>query len=102
MGMSLGEATGLLLHGKKLAWKKYKDHKAGSITLDKPEQRRLLEFLLAADSSKVASGDEALFDGLIAAWRNSGHDPAKSKAESSDSSSMPNGAGLPPILMAPP
>jgi hypothetical protein len=82
MGMSLAEATGLLLLGKKLAWGKYKDHKAGSITLDKPEQRRLLEFLLSADSSQVASGDDALFDGLVAAWENTGHDPAKSKAES--------------------
>ena len=58
MGTSLSEATGLLLTGKKLAWNKHKDHKAGSIALDKPEQRRLLEFLLAADSNKVASGDE--------------------------------------------
>lgn len=68
MGISLAEATGLLLAGTKLAWNKYKDHKAGSITLDKPEQRRLLEFLLAADSSKVASGDETLFAGLVAVW----------------------------------
>jgi hypothetical protein len=82
MGISLAEATGLLLRGKTLAWNKYKDHKAGSITLDKSEQRRLLEFLLAADPSKVASGDETLFVGLVAAWKNNGHDPAKSKAES--------------------
>jgi hypothetical protein len=81
MGISLAEATGLLLAGKKLAWKKYKDHKAGSITLDKPEQRRLLEFLLAADSSKVVSGDEHLFAGLIAAWENKDYDPAKVKSE---------------------
>ena len=81
MAISLGEATGLLLLGKTLAWNKYKDHKAGSITLDKPEQRRLLEFLLTADSSKVASGDETLFVGLVAAWENKGHDPAKTKTE---------------------
>ena len=81
MGMSLAETIGLLLAGKKLSWNKYKDHKAGSITLDKSEQRRLLEFLLAAESSKVASGDESLFAGLIAAWENKGHDPAKIKAE---------------------
>lgn len=81
MGISLAQATGLLLAGKELAWNKYRDHKAGSITLDKPEQRRLLEFLLAADSSKAASGDETMFAGLVAAWENEGHDPAKTKIE---------------------
>ena len=81
MGILLAEATGLLLAGKKLAWNKYNDHKAGSITLDKPEQRRLLEFLLAADSSKVASGDETLFADLVTAWENEDHDPAEAKAE---------------------
>jgi hypothetical protein len=83
MGISLSEATELLLTGKKLAWAKYKDHKAGAITLEKPEQRRLLEFLLAADSSKVASGDEALFAGLLATWAMVDHDPAKVKGEAS-------------------
>ena len=79
MGLSLSEATTLLLTGKTLTWKKYKDHKAGSISLDKPEQRRLLEFLLAANSSKVAEGSETLFDGLVATWENKDHDPAKEK-----------------------
>ena len=81
MGISLAEATGRLLAGKELAWKKFKDHKAGSITLETPERRRLLEFLLAAESSKVASGDETLFTGLVAAWENADHDPGKGKAE---------------------
>jgi hypothetical protein len=87
MGVSIAEVTGQLLAGKKLVWNKYKDHKAGSISLDKPEQRRLLEFLLAADSGKVASGDETLFAGLVAAWENKDHDPAKAKAEVSDNTS---------------
>jgi AAA domain len=87
MGISLVEATGLLLIGKKLAWNKYKAHKAGSITLDKPGQRRLLEFLLTAESSKVASSDETLFAGLVAAWENKDHDPAKAKAEASGKAS---------------
>jgi hypothetical protein len=74
MGISLADATGLLLAGKKLSWDKYKDHKAGSINLDKPGQRRLLEFLLKTDSSKVGVGDESLFDGLVAAWENEQHE----------------------------
>lgn len=81
MGTSLSEATGLLFAGKKLTWNRFKDHKAGSITLDKPAQRRLFEFLLSADSSKVSSGDETLFAGLVAAWENIEHDPAKAKAK---------------------
>src|SRR4051812_19546770 len=84
MGISLGEVVELLLGGKNLIWNKHKDQKTGSITLDKPEQRRLLEFLLAADPNKVASGDETLFAGLVAAWENKNHDPAKAKAEISD------------------
>ena len=87
MGISLSEATGLLLAGKKLAWNKYKEQKAGSITLDKPEQRRLLEFLLSVDSSKAASADETLFAGLVATYGNLDHDPAKAKTESSGKSS---------------
>jgi hypothetical protein len=80
MGVSLADVTGLLLAGEKFGWNKYKDYKAGSISLDKPEERRLFEFLLAADSSKVANGDESLFSGLVAAWENKDHDPAKAKA----------------------
>ncbi len=79
MGKSFAEATGLLLAGKSLAWAKYKDYKAGSITLDKPEQRRLLEFLLVSDPDKVAAADESLFAGLFTAWQNTGHDPATTK-----------------------
>jgi hypothetical protein len=80
MAMSLSEATALLLTGKTLAWKKYKDHKAGSITLDKAEQRRLLEFLLANDSADVAQGSETLFEGIVKAWENKSHDPATREA----------------------
>jgi hypothetical protein len=81
MSVSLSEAIALLLAGKTLSWKKYKDHAAGSITLNKPEQRRLFEFLLGSDSGKVTTGDETLFAGLVAAWENKDHDPAKTKAE---------------------
>lgn len=83
MGVSLSEATTLLLTGKKLAWNKFKDHKAGSITLDKPEQRRLFEFLLACDSADVAQGSETLFEGIVKAWENKAHDPATGKVQTS-------------------
>jgi len=87
MGLSLSEATALLLAGKTLAWKKYKEHTAGSIILDKAEQRRLLEFLLTANPSKVAEGSEALFDGLMTAWENKTYDPANEKAAVGSSTS---------------
>lgn len=81
MAISSSEATTLLLTGKPLAWKKYKDHRAGSITLDEPEQRRLLEFLLAHDSDDVAQGAETLFEGIVQAWANTSHDPAIGTAQ---------------------
>lgn len=87
MGMSLSEVTTLLQMGKRLEWKKYKEHKAGSITLDKPEQRRLLEFLLGRNSADVAQGSEVLFDGIVKAWENEAYDPATSKAQADAESS---------------
>jgi AAA domain len=81
MGISLSEATALLVTGKALAWIKYKNHKAGSITLDKPETRRLLEFLLACNSGDVAQGSETIFDGIVKAWENKAHDPAMGKVQ---------------------
>ncbi|WP_407116352.1 ATP-binding protein [Bradyrhizobium sp. LMG 9283] len=76
MSASFSEVTKRLLAGQSVAWQKFGDHKAGSIRLEKPEQRRLLEFLLNADPDKIASGDESLFTGLVAAWENNKHDPA--------------------------
>lgn len=81
MGISLSESTKLLLTGKTLAWKKYKDHKPGSIALDKSEQRRLLEFLLSCDPADVAQGTETLFDGILKAWENKAHDPATDQVQ---------------------
>ncbi|MES2356550.1 MAG: ATP-binding protein [Pseudomonadota bacterium] len=88
MGISLSEATTLLLTGKTLAWTKNKDYKPGSITLDKAEQRRLLEFLLACNSSDVVQGSETLFDGIIKAWENKANDPATDKAQTSKEISL--------------
>jgi hypothetical protein len=87
MGISLSEATTQLLAGKSLTWKKFKDSKGGAITLDRPEQRRLFEFLLAADSSKVAEGSETLFDGLVTAWGNKEYDPAAGMAAATENTS---------------
>lgn len=83
MGMSLSEATETLLAGKKLAWPKYKEHKSGSITLDKPAQRRLFKFLLSCNPSDVVQGSESLFDSVIKAWKNTEYDPAAEKIEAS-------------------
>jgi hypothetical protein len=47
MAVSIGDVIDTLLAGKKRTWNKYKESKAGSIKLDTPEQRRLLEFLLS-------------------------------------------------------
>lgn len=86
MSASFSEVTKQLLAGQSVAWQKFGDHKAGTIRLEKPEQRRLLEFLLSADPDKVASGDESLFAGLVAAWENNEYDPASVAAATPTSS----------------
>ena len=58
MGISFAEATRCLLGGELLAWAAFEEHKAGSIRLDTPEQRRLFAFLLEQDRAKVSRGDE--------------------------------------------
>jgi hypothetical protein len=77
MSVSLAEVTATLLSGKPFAWKKSKTHAAGVVSLTEAGERRLLEYLLAADQAKVAGGDETLFAGLIAVWDNAEHDPAR-------------------------
>ncbi len=74
--ISFVEASRCLLAGEPLAWAAFENHRAGSIALAKPGQRRLFEFLLAQDRAKVVRADEDLFDGLIAAWRKDDVDPA--------------------------
>jgi hypothetical protein len=80
MALSFGDAKTQLLSGKPLPWTKYKDLLSGSIVLAKPEQRRLLEFLLSKDPTDVANGSENLFDGILKAWKNDGYDPAANAA----------------------
>ena len=60
MAISFVEASQCLLGGEPLAWAAFEKHKAGSLTLAKPRQRRLFAFLLAQDRAKVARGDEGV------------------------------------------
>jgi hypothetical protein len=76
MPVSLSEAVQTLLSGNALSWAKFGDQKAGSIQLESPGARRLLQYLLACDRTKVANAGEDLFKGLIAAWQNTSFDPA--------------------------
>lgn len=84
MGVSLNEATEALLAGKKLSWPKYKDHKAGSIILDKSAQRRLFEFLLSHNPADVSQANESLFEGIVKAWESTEHDPAAGKVQAAE------------------
>lgn len=68
MPVSLIEAKSQLLKGAPLSWKKFENHKAGTITLETAGARRLFKFLTEQISSKVAETDEQLFSGLIQAW----------------------------------
>ena len=76
MAISFFEATQSLLAGKPLIWEAFENHKAGTLTLSSPQQRRLFAFLLAHDREKVASGHEDLFTGLVTAWSETDGDPA--------------------------
>ena len=75
MAISFGQSTHLLLSGKKLSWSASGGARAGSITLAKPGQRRLFNYLLGVNSQEVVEGSDKLFDGLITAWRDKDSDP---------------------------
>jgi hypothetical protein len=75
LGISLAEATTTLLKGSPLSWPKFQDQKPGTICLESSAQRRLFAFLLKQPATKLASPDEGMFKGLIAAWNDSA-DPA--------------------------
>ncbi len=76
MPVSLLEAINTLLAGSKLSWDKFESHKAGSIQLKTPAQRRLFRFLIKQDVSAVAQASETLFSGIIDAWNDDKYDPA--------------------------
>lgn len=81
MAITHAEAENALLSGAELAWMKFGEHKSGSITLDTAGKRRLCEFLLKQDIRLVAEGNEKLFPGLIAAWKDEPRDPKSEKAQ---------------------
>lgn len=82
MPVSVSDAKAQLLKGAPLSWKKFENHKAGSITLETAGARRLFKYLAEQDSAKVAEGNEQLFPGLIAAWKET-DDPATAHATAS-------------------
>ena len=75
MSISFGQVSERLLSGEELNWPRSGGARAGSIRLAKSGQRRLLSFLLAADSRQVSEGAGELFGGLITAWKDEGVDP---------------------------
>lgn len=78
MPVSLSEPIQVLLSGEPLEWPKFGNYKAGSIQLSSAGSRRLLQYLLSCEPTKVAEAKEELFDDLIAAWQNTSFDPASS------------------------
>jgi len=76
MSVSLSQAIQTMLAGDVLSWPKFGEYKAGSLHLSSPGARRLVQFLLACDRTKVAGASEELFDGLITAWEDTSSDPA--------------------------
>jgi hypothetical protein len=68
MALSFYEAKQRLLSGESLTWIKFGEHKAGTVHLATAGARRLFNFLLTCEQSKVAEAHESLFNDLIAAW----------------------------------
>ena len=85
MAISFDETIRKLLTGVIVSWPAYEDRKGGGITLNTAGKRRLFEFLLSADAASVAEGNEKLFPGLIAAWKNDSLDPATMQVPSATS-----------------
>lgn len=83
MNTSLTDTLHRLLAGAQVQWT---GTKAKSLTLATPGQRRLFAYLLDCDHEKLVQGDEALFDGLIAAWRDAAADPADQEVARSTAS----------------
>ena len=79
MGISLSEATGCLLAGKPLKWKRFEKHQAGSLTLSTPRQRRLFAFMLGQYREAVGRGHQELCNAIVATWNDYGVDPASDR-----------------------
>jgi len=84
MTITRSQAITNLTNGTALTWEASGSFKGGTIHLDKPGQRRLFNFLADQNPDDVASADESLFNGLIAAWNDDESDPADQKAEAQD------------------
>ena len=81
ISISFGQATESLLSGSELSWSASGAARAGSITLERPGQRRLFNYLLGADPGVVAEGADTLFSGMIAAWKDEDSDPTPDVSE---------------------
>jgi hypothetical protein len=82
MALSFYEAKQRLLSGEPLIWAKFGDYKAGSVHLASAGARRLFQFLLSCEQTKVADAHESLFDDLVAAWELKTFDPADETQQS--------------------
>ena len=81
ISISFGQATESLLSGSELPWSASGVARAGSITLERPGQRRLFNYLLGADPGVVAEGADTLFSGMITAWKDEDSDPTPDVSE---------------------
>lgn len=84
MKITLSQAVTSLTSGTALTWEASGSFKGGTIHLDKPDHRRLFNFLADQNPDDVALANESLFDGLTAAWNDNESDPADHKTEPQD------------------
>jgi len=81
MALSFYEIKQRLLSGDQLTWMKFGNHKAGSVHLASAGARRLFQFLLTCEQTKVADAHESLFDDMVAAWELESFDPASAASQ---------------------
>ncbi|MEP7245276.1 MAG: AAA family ATPase [Gammaproteobacteria bacterium] len=86
--MTLSEVMGTLLSGGTLRWARFESHESGSIRLATPAARRLFDFLRKQPIALVLQGNEALFPGLVAAWKDENTDPARATSSSPATASV--------------
>jgi hypothetical protein len=79
MSITLAGAVQALLSGRALQWAAFGRHGGGTIKLATAAERRIFDFLFRQNTAQVVAGNEALFPGLIAAWKDT-RDPAAQSA----------------------
>lgn len=84
MTITLAGAAEALRSGRPLKWPAFGTHDGGLITLTTAGQRRIFDFLFRQDPAQVAVGSEALFSGLIEAWKDDSRDPAHEAVVATD------------------